>query len=97
HLPGLGGRGRVSNGRGQVAAPLVGDARRVEGVRELVGRLADEVRTADARAEFAGEWAEVLALHRTAEDEPERRVIRRDAAAGGGRVRRLRVVDVANA
>ena len=51
----------------------------------------------DVCREVAGEGAEVLTLGRAAEDEAERRAIGGHTTAGCGRVRRLRVVDPANA
>ena len=72
-------------------------ARRRRGRGELVARCADEIDRADVRRQVADEGIEVLALERAAEDEAERRVVGRDPAARGGGVRRLRVVDPANA
>src|SRR5205085_5847105 len=58
---------------------------------------ADQLDRADRRRQVAYELREVLALERAAEDQSQRRVERSDAAPGRGGVRRLRVVDVANA
>src|SRR5207249_179000 len=52
---------------------------------------------ADTGRQLTDEGVEVLALERATENEAERRVVCRDTAAGRGGVRRLRVVDPADA
>src|SRR5581483_321349 len=64
---------------------------------ELFACGADEVDRADVLGEVGRERGEVLALERAAEDEVQRRVVRGDAATSGGGVRRLRIVDIADA
>src|SRR5262249_10901353 len=57
----------------------------------------EQIDRAHVGRQVASERPEVLALQRAAEDEAERRVIGVDTAARGGSVRRLRVVDPADA
>ena len=82
--------------RRTAVARSCGAERRRDRGQQLGRRLADRVDRADVRAERGRERCEVLALARAADDQAQRPVgVGRDPAAGGGDVRRLRVVDVA--
>src|ERR671931_80975 len=60
--------------RREVAAPLVRHPGSVQRPCQLLGRFADQVGTSHPWTQLARERAEVLALQRAAEEEPERRV-----------------------
>ena len=72
---------RRRDGRREIAAPLERDARADERGVELVRGLPDQVDGANATRSPGASVDEVLALQRAAEDDVQRRVVRRERAS----------------